>query len=248
MITRALEAGRGGQTTSFLEKFEMHRSVVLTVALWLFGSASLAHGAEWVEGKHYVRIQPALRTSVAPGKVEVAEAFSYGCIYCNMFLPTMDKIKASLPHNAEIVYVPASFNPSEQWPMFQRAFLAAQAMGILGKTHEQMFKAVWTTGELAVVDLKTNRIKQPGPTIEAAAKFYQRVAGVKAEQFLATANSFAVATKMKQADAWIKGAKVSGTPSLVVNGKYRVVLQAVRTTEDIVAVVNWLVAKESGGL
>ena len=223
----------------------MRKWIVAAVAL-LGGAASVTAGAaEWVEGKHYVRIQPALRTSVAPGKVEVAEAFSYGCIYCNLFLPTVDRIKARLPQNAQIVYVPASFNSAEQWPMFQRAFLAAQALGIVDKTHEPMFRAVWSTGELAVVDLKTNKIKKPGPTLEDAAKFYERVAGVKAEQFLATANSFAVATKMKQADAWIKGARVSGTPTLVVNGKYRVELAAVRETADIVELVNWLVAKET---
>lgn len=223
----------------------MRTWIVSAVALCSAVASLEAGAAEFVEGKHYVRIQPALRTAVAPGKVEVAEAFSYGCVYCNLFLPTMDKIKAALPHNAEIVYVPASFNSAEQWPMFQRAFLAAQALGIVDKTHEAMFRAVWTTGELAVVDLKTNRIKKPGPTLEDAAKFYQRAAGVKPEQFMATANSFAVATKMKQADAWIKGAKVSGTPSLVVNGKYRVELSAVRETSDIVALVNWLVTKET---
>jgi thiol:disulfide interchange protein DsbA len=220
----------------------MRKWIVAAVAL--IGSMS-ANAADWVEGKHYVRIQPALRTSVAPGNVEVAEAFSYGCVYCNLFLPTMDRIKVSLPKNAQIVYVPASFNEAEQWPMFQRAFLAAQALGIADKSHEAMFRAVWTTGELAVVDLKTNKIKKPGPTLEDAAKFYARTAGVKAEQFLATANSFTVATKMKQADAWVKGARVSGTPSLVVNGKYRVELSAVRETSDIVALVNWLVARET---
>lgn len=223
----------------------MRNWIVAAIAL-IGGAASLAaDAADWVEGKHYTRIQPAQRTAVAPGKVEVAEAFSYGCIYCNLFLPTMDKIKARLPQNAQIVYVPASFNPAEQWPMFQRAFLAAQALGIVDKTHEAMFRAVWTTGELAVVDPKTNKLKKPGPTLEDVAKLYERVAGVKADQFLATANSFAVATKMKQADAWVKGARVTGTPTLIVNGKYRIELSAVRETADIVELVNWLVAKET---
>lgn len=225
----------------------MQKWKVATFALLGVLASTAADAAEWVEGKHYARIQPALRTAVAQGEVEVAEAFSYGCVYCNLFLPTMDKIKASLPRNAELVYVPASFNTAEQWPMFQRSYLAAQALGIADKTHEAMFRAVWSTGELAVVDPKTNRIKNPGPTLEDAAKFYERTAGVKAEQFIATANSFAVTARMKQADAWIKGARVSGTPSLVVNGKYRLELQALKSTDEIIELVNWLVERESAG-
>ena len=58
----------------------------------------------------------AQRTNVAPGKVEVMEVFSYGCPACNHFQPTMKKIKAALPANAQLVYLPASWNAAENWP------------------------------------------------------------------------------------------------------------------------------------
>lgn len=197
------------------------------------------------EGKNYFLIQPAQRTSVAPGKVEVTEVFSYGCPACNQFQPFAEELKQRLPANAALTYVPASFIPTEQWPMFQRAYLAAQAMGIADKTHRAMFAAIWTSGELAVVDRKTNRLRTPPPSIEDAAKFYARAAGVKAEDFLATAKSFSVELNMKRADDWIKAAHVDQTPTIVVNGKYRLTVSSAGGVNQMFELVDQLVAKET---
>jgi thiol:disulfide interchange protein DsbA len=79
----------------------------------------------WTEGRNYVLLTPAQHTSVPTDKVEVMEVFSYGCIACNGFQPVVEKLKRSLPPNAQLVLLPASFNPAEDWPMLQRAYFAA---------------------------------------------------------------------------------------------------------------------------
>ena len=224
----------------------MRRHAAIWMGLICFGLALQAHAREWQEGKHYFVIKPALRTSVPAGKVEVAEVFSYGCPACNQFDPIADRIKAGLPANAVLVYVPASFIPSEQWPMFQRAYFTAKAMGIDERTHKAMFKAVWGSDELAVIDARTNRLKQPPPTIEDAAKFYARTAGVKAKAFLTTAKSFGVEMNMKRADEWIKAGLIHETPTMVVNGKYRLGVNSAGGVPEMLELINWLVAKESG--
>ena len=81
---------------------------LLSTALLAVGAA--ANAATWVEGQHYSVISPAQRTNVPAGKVEVMEVFSYGCPACNSFEPTMKKLKAGLPTNAQVVYLPASWN------------------------------------------------------------------------------------------------------------------------------------------
>jgi len=43
--------------------------------------------------------------------------------------------------------------------MFQRATCTAQTLGILDRTHDAMFDAVWKTGELAISDPKTHTLK-----------------------------------------------------------------------------------------
>jgi len=201
------------------------------------------YAADWKAGEHYSVI-PTQRTNVPAGKVEVMEVFSYGCPACNQFRPIIKKLKAELPANAQLVYLPASWNTSEAWPLFQRAYLTAQSLGIADKAHDAMYDAIWTTGELAVTDPVTHRPKSKLPSIEDVARFYQRVAGVKPENFVAASKSFSVDLKMRQADSQITAMQVSGTPALVVAGKYRLNNDNL-TTDNMIALINFLVAKES---
>lgn len=205
-------------------------------------------GAEWEAGKHYFLIDPPQPTT-SGDKIEVTEVFSYGCPACNFSYTSIDKLRKALPPNAVMNFVPASFNPSEDWPMFQRAYLAAKALGISDKTHDAIFDAVWKSGELATMDKATNKLKSPQPSIEEAAKVYAKLAGIKEEEFLATANSFTINTRMKQADAYIKACGVEVTPTIIVNGKYRLTTTSAGGNDWSRAeqLVLWLVRKESGG-
>jgi thiol:disulfide interchange protein DsbA len=224
----------------------MSRSLTaLLSVVVLTGLGSNVQAANWVAGKHYSVIPQAQRTNVAPGKVEVMEVFSYGCPACNQFRPAMKKLKSALPASAQLVYLPASWNAAENWPLFQRAYLTAQSLGVAEKAHDAMFDAIWTTGELAVVDPQTKRLKTRLPTIEDVARFYQRVTGVKAADFVNASKSFGVDLKMRQADSQISAMKVPSTPTLVVNGKYRVNNENLDSVEQIIDLVKFLVAKEA---
>jgi thiol:disulfide interchange protein DsbA len=181
---------------------------------------------------------------VPAGKIEVMEVFSYACPVCWRFLPYADKIEKSLPADAQMVYLPASFIPQEDWPVFQRAFFAAQALGVEAKTHDAMFKAIHAPGgELAVADPVTGRLKNPLPNLQDVAKFYAKF-GVKPEVFIATANSFAVNMKMKRADAQIKAMGVTGTPTMVVDGKWRYDLSTAGGVEQMAGLTNYLINLE----
>ena len=222
-------------------------ALLALAALWSLNSAAQAQALPWEAGKHYVVLPQPQRTSVAPGKIEVLEVFSYGCPACNKFRPLMGKIKSELPPNAQMVYLPASWHEEEAWPLFQRAYLTAQSLGVAGKAHEAMFDAIWNTGELGVVDLNTNQLKRKEnlPKIEDVARFYQRVAGVKAADFVAASRSMGVDLKVRQADRQITEMQVTGTPTIVVNGKYRVNNDSLRSGEDLIALVKYLVGKEA---
>lgn len=226
----------------------MGRSIGAWLALFVLAvTGEACYAQTWKEGTHYFAVNPPQHTSVAPGKVEVLEVFSYACPACNAFQPTMKQLRASLPPNAQVAYLPASFRPDEDWPMFQRAFFAAQALGIVDRTHDAMFDAVWRTGELAISDPNSHALKNPLPTIEDAARFYQRNAGVKPETFLATAKSFSVDSKMKSADTQIGMSQALSTPTVIVNGKYRLSAQTAGGYDQIIQLVKYLVARESGG-
>jgi protein dithiol oxidoreductase (disulfide-forming) len=199
----------------------------------------------WTEGVNYFLIQPARATSLPRGKVEVTEVFSYACPACNIFVPTVHKLKQSLPPNAVLDYLPAAFNEAEDWPMFQLAYLTAQVLGIDGQTHDAMFDAVWKGSELSVVDPATHQLKSRAPTIEDAAKFYNKLTGVPVDKFLSASKSFAVDVKLRSTEDLLRSYKVDRTPTIVVNGKYRLQVESAGGTDQLIELVNWLVAKES---
>lgn len=209
--------------------------------------ATLASAQDTFEaGKNWFPVEPAQPTANAD-KIEIVEVFSYACPACNMVQPTMEKLKAALPPNAEMSYLPASFRSDEDWPVFQRAFYAAQALGILDKTHKATFDAVWKDdGALRIADATTHRPLKPLPTIENVATVYAGF-GVKAEEVIGVANSFAVNTKMKHADAQLKAYGVDSTPTLIVNGKYRLSVASAGGVDKIVPLVKFLIAKETAG-
>ena len=217
----------------------MRRLFVIGMALLPLGliATGPSYAQTWKEGTHYFAVNPAQPTTVPAGKVEVMEVFSYGCPVCNTFQPTMEGLRRVLPANAQIVLLPAAFNPSEDWPMFQRAYITAQLLGVAERAHQGIFDAVWKSGELAIT-------KRPLPSLEDAAKVYARLTGVKPEAFLATAHSFSVDMKIKAADAQILAMQVPGTPCLIVNGKYRVSTEN-KIEGGPIELVKFLVAKES---
>ncbi len=217
----------------------------LALAVLITASAAAQSPTTWREGENYFDIQPPQATNAPEGKVEVTEVFSYACPACNQFYPVADRLRSSLPPNAVLDFVPASFNSSEDWPVFQRAYFAAQALGIAARTHDAMFNAVWQSKTLAIVDTATGRLKDPLPTIEDVAEFYQRTAGVSTERFLAAASSFSTDVKMRQADAYAQACQVDSTPTIIVNGKYRVTVISAGGYDQLIALVKWLVAKES---
>lgn len=230
-----------------VKRYGLAAALILSAAPFLILEAQAARAApQWSEGTHYFRIVPAQPTPAAEGRIEVTDVFSYGCPACNQFLPIMKKLESSLPPDVELTRVPASFNPREQWPMFQRAYYAAKVLDVDEQNHLAMFGAVWTSGELAVVDRQTRRLRNPPPSIEDVAKFYARNGEVTEAQFLAAAKSFEVAMDMQGADHLIRAWRIDRTPSIVVNGKYRLHVQSAGGTDELIELVKWLVEQEGG--
>lgn len=213
------------------------------VAVGSFVHAADAPTSVWKEGTNYFLIEPPLPSDTA-SKIEVTEVFSYGCPACNFAYPTIDKLKKALPATAVLNYVPASFKTDESWPMFQRAYYTAEALGIADKSHDAMFDAVWKSQELPIMNADGRTLKQPQPTIEDAAKVYAKF-GVKAEDFVATAKSFSINAKMKRADAFLKSAGIDSTPTIVVAGKYRFTFMSAGDADKALQLALYLVQLES---
>lgn len=192
-------------------------------------SASSDTPAPYTEGEQYVTL-PAPHERLSPqGEVEVVEVFSYGCIHCAHFAPTADQLSKSLPKGVVFKLLPAPFN--DQWLPFARAYYAAKQLGVVDKTHLALFKAKFEDN-------------YPINTLDELADFYARQ-GVNRGEFLRIANSDAATAQMKKDLALIQKWQVDGTPTIVVDGKYR--SGKVKSLDELVGVTRWLVQRELAG-
>jgi thiol:disulfide interchange protein DsbA len=62
---------------------------------------------------------------------------------------------------------------------------------------------------------------------------------------LSTAKSFAVDLKVRTDDGLVQAYGVDRTPTIIVNGKYRLHAESAGGSDHVIELVNWLVAKES---
>jgi thiol:disulfide interchange protein DsbA len=181
-----------------------------------------------VAGVDYAEIAGGQPFEPTDGRIEVAEIFSYTCPHCAQFEPLVMAWRARQP--ADVKFTPiAGFFGGNPEP-FAKAFYAADAMGVRGKTHEAMFRALH-------IDRSLDMMKA---TPETLAAFYGKF-GVDPKQFAGTMASFATDAKVKRANQFIMKSGVEGSPSIVVDGKYRV---TGKTLEDMLRIATHLVAKE----
>jgi thiol:disulfide interchange protein DsbA len=162
------------------------------------------------------------------GKIEVVEVFNFVCPACAAFQPMVVDWKKTLPPDVRFTYVPAAFGGN--WDQFVRSYYTAQMMGIAEKAHERTYDAIHLENVL-----KGERGEDSDADI---ARFYARF-GVDAKQFAANMKSFAVTGKFNKARQYIIQQQASSTPTLMINGKYRVLG---RTWEDRLRIADALIA------
>ena len=84
----------------------------------------------------------------------------------------------------------------------------------------------------------------PINTLDELADFYARQ-GVDRAKFLQIANSDAATAQMKKDFDLLQKWQIDGTPTIVVDGKYR--SAQVKTLDELVKLTRWLVDRELAG-
>ena len=188
----------------------------------------------YVEGTHYHRIDVPVATGleqIEPKQVEVLEVFSYMCIHCYSFDPLLEQWKStSKPANAVFNRLPAVF--SDDWALMAKAFYAAEILGVSDAMHGPLFDAV---------HVKPTNLRNE----DLMARVFEEGAGVDPDEFAKVYNSFFVRSRVMQAQGKSKAYGITGVPTMIVNGKYRVDGRTAGSNQGMLDVVNFLVAKES---
>jgi len=186
-----------------------------------------------VAGTDYAEIQGGQPYLPLNGKVEVVEVFNFICPACNAFEPSFEAWKAKLPADVRVTYVPAAFGA--QWLPYAQAYLVAEQMGLDAKSHTAVFTAIHATHALPGEG-------QP-PNEAAIGQFYAKY-GADPKQFVDAMHSFATDARLNRAKQFMLASGVQGTPTLIINGKYRVIG---KSFDDMVRIADALIARERAG-
>lgn len=179
-------------------------------------------------GKEYQRLTPTQPTSSSPEQVEVAEIFWYGCSHCYNFDPYVEKWLTRKPENVNFVRIPAVWNPLVKF--HARAFYAAQALDKEDEMHTSFFREIHLNG---------NSLESEEKLIEFFGRF-----GVSSDDFASAFNSFAVHTKLQQAETLARRYRVTSVPLVVVNGKYTTSASMTGDYDTLMEVIDELVMVE----
>lgn len=178
------------------------------------------------EGKHYFVLDEPVRT-ITPGKIEVTEVFWYGCGHCYTFEPVINAWEKTLGDDVELVKSPAVWRKNME--THARIFYTAKVLGVLDQVHERVFEAMHKQGK---------RLENPDEIYQLFAQ-----AGVEREKFDKVFSSFGVTSQVQQADARARGFKITGTPEMIVDGKYRVSTASAGSQAEMLKVAKFLIEK-----
>lgn len=200
-------------------------TALLLALAWLPGAA-LAQSTPQA-GRDYVEIPGGQAWAARPGRIEVAELFGYTCPHCAHFEPLLAQWKQRQGKDVDLALVPAVYGGA--WDVWARAFFAASDLGLLPRSHEAVFAAIHRDGRLP-----------RNPSAQELGTFFSSY-GVDGDRFRAAMADPKVDARMDRAREFAIASGAEGTPTLVVNGRYRVTAASL---EDALRITDWLVARE----
>ncbi len=181
------------------------------------------------EGVHYAR----LKTPIAShsDKIVVTEFFWYGCPHCEAFEPVIaewDKKKA-----ADVILEKSPAVWQEAMKLHAKLYFMGQSLEQREALHAALFKEVIAIR--AELDMEVQNRK----FMQVFARF-----GLNEDDYTKQLASPAIEAQLSSAIERMQQAEVSGTPAIIVNGKYRVLNDNVKSLEEILLITDFLVDKE----
>jgi thiol:disulfide interchange protein DsbA len=175
------------------------------VAASLVASTAFASPTNPQNGVEYVTLSAPQPVQAVGKKVEVIEFFAYHCPACNVLEPRLNEWVKKQGDKIVLRRVHLPF----QGPADPEAhlYLTLEAMGRLGDMHGKVFQAVH--GQRV-------RLMKDEQIIDWVAKN-----GIDRAKFLEVWNSFGVMTKLRRLPQMQGAYQVSGTPTIVIDGKYQ---------------------------
>tara|TARA_Y100000590_G_scaffold151799_1_gene174401 strand:- start:3458 stop:4114 length:657 start_codon:yes stop_codon:yes gene_type:complete len=195
--------------------------------VWLLLFFSCAQAEEYVQGRHYqILDNPTVTRN--PSKIEVVEVFWFGCNHCYALESYIQPWKKDLPNDVDFWKSHITWNAQAE--THARLFYSAKALGIEEKAIPAAFTAIW----------RERRNLLGNSEVE----YFFKGFGIEKERYLSVSNSFGVNNAVKQANNRMRQWAVTGVPTIIVNGKYKVSGTREIGTSKLLEVVDFLIEKE----
>ncbi|MDH5534164.1 MAG: thiol:disulfide interchange protein DsbA/DsbL [Betaproteobacteria bacterium] len=154
-------------------------------------------------------------------KIEVVDFFWYGCPYCNELYPALEAWNGRKPADVALRRIPAVLRDS--WAPHARIFFALEALGEADRLHGQVYHSY---------HVEKLHLNQPDVAEQWAVRH-----GIDREKWVAAYTAAETGRKVEQAKAAARRYAVTGTPSVVVDGRF---LTSSTMAETVPGVVNIL--------
>ncbi len=209
----------------------MFRLITTATTLLLLMTAQAAAQVErFQEGTHFERIGSPV--SVEGDQVEVIEAFAYPCPACRNFLPHITRWEEEAPDYVSFSRLPIALQRG--WDVFALAYYTARELDLGHEAHEAVFR-----------ELHDER--RQVRSFEDIAEIYSEF-GVDAEEFVSQSQSFTVDSRMRQNRNQVSRFGVRQTPTMIVQGKWRVSPRGFDDYDHMLEAVDFLVEREAEAL
>lgn len=191
---------------------------------------------EWKfkEGVHYFRLVPSQPTVGGADKIEVAESFMYSCPHCYTLEPYINEWAANKDPGVRFVRIPAMWNQVAQ--MHAQIYFTQDVMGRNGILEDP---AAFNETVFEEFHRRGNRLTSMG----SIRKLFNRF-GVSDEDFDRTWGSFEVNQMMRVSADLVRRYGITAVPSIVVNGKYRTGAAEAGGYDELIELIDELVARE----
>ncbi|MFT5084576.1 MAG: thiol:disulfide interchange protein DsbA [Lentisphaeria bacterium] len=189
-------------------------------------AAGAVESATYVEGVDYKKLSTPVRT-ITPGKIEVTEAFAYTCGHCFHFEPLLQAWKKQLGEDVELVRLPVIWRPNMQ--LLARIMYTGKALKMSEALDARVFNLF--------------HVEKKSVDSEGTAGLVFKALGVDEQTFKKTFNSFGVSSQVQQADARTRSMQITGTPQLIVDGRYSVSATKTLGHQGMLKVANFLIEK-----
>ncbi|WP_421230931.1 DsbA family protein [Aeromonas sp. 603079] len=200
----------------------MKKIIFLLAAMLMLPMAYAA--PQFKEGVNYETL-----SKTGSAQPEVLEFFSYFCPSCANFEPIVEDLKSYLPEGVPLKKNHVAFLGRDMGPQMQRAYAVANLLNVEDKLTAAIFK-------------KIQQRQYPQSRADVKQMFVD--SGVPADKFDGVVDSFAATSMVSLFDRNTENYNIRGVPAFLVNGKYMIKLESIRSQEQFNQLVTFLLAKK----